>query len=58
MKTYEVILRRISYVTYSIEANSVDDAEALAWDELVVDHEADNGDADWSVESIEEETQT
>ena len=57
MKTYEVILRRISYVTYSIEANSVDDAEALAWDELVGDHEADNGDADWSVESIEEETQ-
>jgi hypothetical protein len=53
MKTYEVELERVSYVTIIIEAENEDAAEAAAWKELA------NGDfkhdsASWRVESVEE----
>lgn len=53
MKTFEVELRRTSYITVTVEAVDEDDAEAKAWQEI------ENGrndiyDAQWDVESIEE----
>ena len=55
MKTYEVELRRTSFVTLTVEANSAEEAEDKAWVALpdtVIHH--DDLDADWQVESIEQ----
>lgn len=54
MKTYQVELKRVSYVTMTIEADNEDQAEVLAWDELVIDGSWGT-DAEWFVESIEAE---
>jgi len=53
MKTYQVELKRVSYVTMTIEADNEDQAEVLAWDELVTDG-LWGTDAEWFVESIEQ----
>ena len=53
MKTYEVELRRTSYIRLTVEAGNEDDAETKAWAQI----EADNvniNDSHWDVESIEE----
>ena len=53
MKTYEVELRRTSYITMTVDADNEDDAETKAWARV----EADNvniNDAHWDVESIAE----
>ena len=50
MKTYEVELRRTSYVVITVQAESEDHAEELAWTELA---SAKEDYADWEVESIE-----
>jgi hypothetical protein len=53
MKTYEVELRRTSYIVLTIEAENEDEAEAKAWEEIErgdYKHE----DATWEVESTEE----
>ena len=51
-KTYEVELRRVSYIRITVEAESKDEAEDLAWDEC--NDRADTSDATWDVASIEE----
>ena len=51
MKTYEVELRRVSYITLTIEAEDKDDAEEKAWAEC---EEHDDKHATWDVASIEE----
>jgi hypothetical protein len=51
-KTYEVELRRTSFITVTVEAENEDDAEALAWQESVSFH--NSHDASWDIESIEE----
>jgi hypothetical protein len=53
MKTYEVEFRRTSYVVYTVEAGSVEEAEFIAFQELGRDG-SDNNYADWTVESVEE----
>jgi hypothetical protein len=53
MRTFEVELRRTSYITLTVEAENEDDAEAKAWAEVEHDR-ADINDANWDVESIEE----
>ena len=55
MKTYEVELRRTSYVTVTVEAEDKDDAEKKAWQRIEQDCVNIN-DSDWSLESIEELT--
>jgi hypothetical protein len=45
-KTFEVELKRVSFVIVSVEAENVDDAAQQAVDN--VDHHAD-----WTIESIE-----
>ena len=52
MKTFEVELRRISFITITVEAETVEEAEALAFHE--VGSRGDSGFANWEVESIEE----
>jgi hypothetical protein len=62
MKTYQVEFKRTSFVNISIEAESEDDAEQKAWDECNRDEcNRDEGyfkgdDADWTIETITEET--
>lgn len=51
MKTYEVELKRTSFITITVEAGSTEEAEFLAWQEVPA-HEGKY--ADWEVESIEE----
>jgi hypothetical protein len=53
MKTYEVELQRTSYVTLTVEADSKDEAEALAWAQIERDVVNIN-DAQWNLSSIEE----
>lgn len=55
MKTYEVELKRTSYITVTVEAENREKAEDLAWLELEK-HEHKDGYADWQLESIEEQT--
>lgn len=55
MKTYQVELKRTSYVNLTIEAESLDHAEELAWLELASDGSYGDRDANWVIESIEVE---
>ena len=52
MKTYEIELKRTSYITMTIEAESQDQAEALAWKKNYQDYYKDDG--SWEIEFIEE----
>lgn len=52
MKTYEVELRRTSYITVTVEAENEDDALDKAWGEC--DTRPDSDDAVWDVNLIEE----
>lgn len=52
MKTFEVELKRTSYITLFIEAESKDEAEYKAWQEVM--NNPNSSDASWGVESIEE----
>ncbi len=57
MKTFEIELKRTSYVTMTIEAETQDEAEALAWNEVSQDGSYGTGnDADWNLNHIEELT--
>lgn len=52
MKKYEVEFRRTSFVTYTVEANDPMQAQYRAFEALEKDG-ADDGSADWTVESVE-----
>lgn len=52
MRTYEVELRRTSYITLTVVADNEDEAEEKVWEEVGL--RADLRDAEWVVESIEE----
>jgi hypothetical protein len=56
MKTYNVELKRTSYMTITVEAENEDEADRLAWEE-VERGRSDIYDALWELESIEEVTQ-
>lgn len=56
MKTYQIELKRVSYVNMDIEAESQDEAEALAWIALESHGTYGEGDASWELESIAEVT--
>lgn len=51
MKTYQIELKRTSYINLTIEAANVDEAEALAWKQVDEDYYRDDG--AWDIESIE-----
>jgi hypothetical protein len=52
MKTYQIELKRTSYINIEAEAESQDEAEALAWKGVEQDYYRDDG--HWEIESIEE----
>ena len=54
MKSYQIELKRVSYVNMDIEAESQEEAEALAWDALQSHGPYGEGDASWELESIAE----
>jgi hypothetical protein len=54
MKTYQIELKRVSYVNLTVEADSLQAAEDAAWLELQTGDFDDNG-AEWALESITEE---
>jgi hypothetical protein len=56
MKTYQIELKRTSYINIEIEAESQDEAEALAWKGVEQDYYRDDG--HWDIESIEVKEQT
>lgn len=55
MKTYTVELKRVSYVTLTVEAENKNAAEDAAWLELQTS-DPNEGDADWNLNHIEEQT--
>jgi len=55
MKKYEVELKRESYVLYTVEANSPEEAEDKAWKELESDYTHSYG--EWTVEFVQEKPQ-
>jgi hypothetical protein len=54
MKTYQVTLKRESYVNYVVEAATPEQAEELAWQELERDDYQEKRDANWDCDSIDE----
>jgi hypothetical protein len=54
MKTFEVELRRTSYMVVTVQAETVEEAEDLAWDCVSKRVNFADDDASWDVESIEE----
>jgi len=53
MTTYIVELKRLSYVDFTIEADTPEQAEALAW-ERVESGSVSDGVADWTLSDIYE----
>ena len=53
MKLYEVELKRVSFTTYVVEALDEGHAEEVAWMLWERTDRPENGDADWSLESVE-----
>lgn len=52
MKKYEIEFRRTSFITYTVQANSTEEAEFIAYQELVNDGHAEFDNV--QVESVEE----
>lgn len=52
MKTYQVELKRVSYVTVTVDADSPEAAEDAAWLELQTG-DYDDTNADWSLSDVE-----
>jgi len=52
MKTYEIELKRTSFITITVEADSREQAEELAWTSL--DNDCHKEDASWEAVDIKE----
>lgn len=53
MKTYEVELKRTTYIIVTVQADTEDEAEERAWHDLS-ENKNWAEDSDWQVESVEE----
>ena len=53
MKTYQVELKRVSYVTLTVDADTIEAAEDAAWLELQTGDYDDNS-AEWELNDVEE----
>lgn len=58
MKTYQVTLKRESYITYIVEAADQEEAEGKAWEELSNDDYHKKEEAYWDLDFIEETGET
>ena len=56
MKTYQITLKYVAYAHYEIEANSPEEAEEQAWDEVRFGSERATSYGEWTADSIEEVT--
>jgi hypothetical protein len=56
MKTYHVTLKYEAYAHYTIEADSLEDAEEQAWSEVRADSDHATSYGEWTYEGIEEVT--
>ena len=54
MKTFEVELRRTSFITVTVDARDKEEAEQSAWAAVESGYFGEADDASWDVESIEE----
>lgn len=54
LKTYDMTLKRESYITYTVEAENVEQAEDKAWEILEHDDYHKKEDASWGLDSVEE----
>jgi hypothetical protein len=54
MKSFEVEQKRTSFITVTVEAKDMEEAEFIAWQDIESGY--NEGYADWTVESIEEIT--
>lgn len=54
MKTYSIELRRTSFVTLTIEAETKEQAEDLAWEEMQNNLSAESNCADWEIGFIDQ----
>jgi hypothetical protein len=52
MKTYEIELQRVSFITLTVEAENQIDAEGKAYEEL--EKRSDKDDADWDITYVQE----
>jgi hypothetical protein len=52
MKTYEIELRRTSFITVTVEAENQEQAEDKAWQEI--NYDPVNDSASWDIEDIKE----
>ena len=52
MKTYQIELKRVSYVNVTVDAETQDEAEDAAWKQIENDYYKDWG-SEWKLESIE-----
>jgi hypothetical protein len=53
MRTYQIELKRTSYINIIVDADDMTEAEALAWKDIE-NNCVDINDADWELEFIEE----
>jgi hypothetical protein len=51
MRIYQFEMKRTSYINLTIEADTVEEAEGLAWKQMDRDYYRDDG--SWEVETIE-----
>lgn len=56
MKTYQVEMQRVSYEIVTVEAETEEEAERLAWIEIERGNTWGGGDAAWEISDVEEET--
>lgn len=57
MKTFEIEFRRESYVVLTVEADTEEQAEEMAWKQLEQDGYGDDGACTLEINSIEEQEQ-
>lgn len=55
-REYAIEFKRVSYVTVYVNAESMDQAEELAWNEINRGYHSGDTDAEWSVNSSDEVT--
>jgi hypothetical protein len=53
MKSYEIEIKRTSFITVTVEADTVEEAEQKAWEEIEGGYD-EGGYADWEIDSINE----
>lgn len=54
MQTYSIAIKYVAYAYYTIDANSPEEAETQAWDDVDSDPDHAIRYGEWETESIEE----